>query len=491
MMATIPISQVVSVKPSVLKAAGAAVDLNGLLLTKNTAVPTGTVKSFATADDVAAFFGATSDEAQAATVYFSGYTIATRSPGLLHMAQYNSEAVSAYTRGGSLKGVALDTVKAVTGNLAVTIDGAQKTAASVNLSGATSFADVATKLSSALSALVTWDAVREAFVVSSGTTGKASTIGYVTGTAADGLMLSQAKGADLSQGADAATPKAFMDALVQITQNWALFTTAFEPDLAGKKEFAMWANGRGDRFGYVAWDLDVNAKDPTKTSSFGYWLRQNKVQDTVPVFGDLSHAMFVLGFAASLDFDRRNGRSTLAFKYQGGLVPSVTSASDAAGLEANGYNFFGAYATAKDNFNFMYAGAISGEWRWLDTFLNQIWLNANLQLAMVNLLTGVGSVPYNAEGYAMIEAACLDPIHAAINFGAIRTGVALSESQKAQIKNALGRDASGTIFSKGYVLQIEPATAAIRADRGSPSMTLYYADGGSVQRLHLASIAIQ
>ena len=491
MQNTIPISQIVSVKPGVLKAAGAAVDLNGLLLTKDKAIPTGAVKSFSSADDVAEFFGATSPEAQAAVVYFNGYTIATRSPGTLHMAQYNDTPVAAYTRGGSLKGVALDTVKAVTGNLKVTIDGAEKKADSIDLSGATSFADAATKLSTALSALVTWDAVREAFIVASGTSGAASTIGYMTGTAADGLMLSQEKGAELSQGADAATPKAFMDALIQVTQNWALFTTTFEPDLAGKKEFAMWANGRGDRFGYVAWDTDVTAKDPTKTTSLGYWLRQNKVQDTVPVFGDVTHAMFVLGFAASLDFDRRNGRSTLAFKYQGGLVPSVTSASDASGLEANGYNFFGAYSTAKDNFNFMYAGAISGEWRWLDTFLNQIWLNANLQLAMVNLLMGVGSIPYNNEGYAMIEAACLDPINAAINFGAIRIGVTLSESQKAQIRNALGRDASGTIFSKGYVLQIDPATAAIRVDRRSPTMTLYYADGGSVQRLHLASIAIQ
>ena len=235
MLGTIPISQIVSVKPAVLKAAGAAVDLNGLLLTEDTAVPAGAVKSFASADDVANFFGATSPEAIAAVVYFNGYTIATRTPGILHIAQYNSTPVAAYTRGGSLKGVSLDTVKAVTGSLSVTVDGAQKTAASVNLTGATSFADAATRLSTALSALVKWDAVREAFVISSGTTGNASTISYVTGTAADGLMLSQAKGAEVSQGADAATPKAYMDELVQITQNWALFTTAFEPDLEARK----------------------------------------------------------------------------------------------------------------------------------------------------------------------------------------------------------------------------------------------------------------
>ena len=59
------------------------------------------------------------------------------------------------------------------------------------------------------------------------------------------------------------------------------------------------------------------------------------------------------------------------------------------------------------------------------------------------------------------------------------------------MRNALGRDASTTIFAKGYVLQIDPATASIRADRRSPSMTLFYADGGSIHRLNLASIAIQ
>lgn len=491
MLNTIPISQIVSINPSVLQAAGAAIDLNGLLLTQDASIPIGSLTGFATAEDVAAHFGATSTEAKAAAIYFNGYTIATKSPGLLYMAQYNTANVAAYTRGGSLKGVSLDAIKAVTGTLSVTIDGTAKTAASINLSAATSFSDAATKLATALSALVSYDAQREAFVITSGTTGASSTIGYVTGTAADGLMLSQAKGAVISQGAAAAVAATFMENLIQIGQNWALFTTAWEPLLADKQAFASWTNMKGDRFGYVCWDSDVNAKDPTKTTSFGYWLRQNKVQDTVPVFGDLTHAVFVLGFAASLDFDRRNGRSTLAFKYQGGLVPSVTSASDAAGLEANGYNFFGAYANAKDNFNFMYSGAISGDWRWLDTFLNQIWLNANLQYAMVKLLMGVGSVPYNAEGYALIEAACLDPINAAINFGAIRTGVVLSESQKAQIRNALGRDASGTILAKGYVLQIDPATASIRADRRSPSMTLFYADGGSVHRLNLASIAVQ
>ena len=139
----------------------------------------------------------------------------------------------------------------------------------------------------------------------------------------------------------------------------------------------------------------------------------------------------------------------------------------------------------------MYAGAVSGQWTWFDTYLNQIWLNANLQLAMVTLLTSVGSVPYNQAGYGLIYAACQAPIQAAVNFGAIRTGVALSPAQIAQMQYALGKDVSSTITAQGWYLQITPATAATRIARASPSMTLFYADGQSVQSLTLASIEVQ
>ena len=146
--------------------------------------------------------------------------------------------------------------------------------------------------------------------------------------------------------------------------------------------------------------------------------------------------------------------------------------------------------TKNHNFNFMYPGSVSGEWVWLDSFLDQIWLNANLQLSMITLLTSVGSLPYNSQGYATIEAACMDPISSAVNFGAIRTGVSLSSAQVAEMQNALGFDVSATIEAKGYYLQIQPATAAIRIARASPSMTLFYTDGGSIQQLTLASIAV-
>ena len=61
-------------------------------------------------------------------------------------------------------------------------------------------------------------------------------------------------------------------------------------------------------------------------------------------------AAFLGGAIASVDFEATNGRATMAFRKQSGIAPTVTSAVVATNLEANGYNFYGAYGSASTNF---------------------------------------------------------------------------------------------------------------------------------------------
>lgn len=489
----IPASQIVQVNPGVLAAAGSAIDLNGVILTNSPFPPIGSVVPFATAADVGAYFGLDSLEYESALVYFNGPDNATRLPGLLYFAQYPTAPVGAFLRGGALA-LSLADLKALTGTLTINSNGTPVTSSSINLTAATSFSNAATIIAAAFTAptfAVTYDAQHGAFLFTSNTTGITSTIDYATGTLADGLKLTQATGAVVSLGAAAATPAAAMSSIVALAANWAGFTTTWEPVLADKTAFSAWTSAQNDRYVYVGYDSDPNAKIAGNTATWGYAIAQAKDSGTIPVFGNLTHAVMVLSWMASLDFARTNGRTTLAFQKQAGLVASVTSASDASALIANGYNFYGSYATANSNFVFLYPGSLSGEWKWADSYVGQIWLNAQLQLALFTLLQSVGSIPYNAQGYALIDAAVMDVINAARDFGAIRTGVALSASQLAQIKAAVGADVSGALSSLGYYLQIKPATAGIRVDRSSPPMTLYYADGGSVQSLTLAAIEVQ
>lgn len=490
---SIPASEIVQVVPGVIGAGGSALDLNGLILTDNTAVPVGTVKSFATARDVQRFFGATSTEAVLAGIYFNGFDNSTTKPGDILFAQYPTDDVAAYVRGGSMASVTLTELQALSGILAVSIDGALKTSTSITLTAATSFSNAATIIQAAFTSLggtVTYDAQRAAFVITSATDGVASTMSYGTGTIAGGLKLTQATGAVTSQGADEGTPAENMSAITDITQNWAAFMTTFEPVTAGKVEFSAWTNSQGNRFAYVGWDTDVQAATQGSTTSWGAIVAANEYSGSVPIYKDIQHAAFMLGCVASIDFARTNGRITLAFKSQSGLAFSVTDATTAATLIANGYNFYGDYATGNDQFRFFYPGQISGDWEWIDTYVNQIWLNNAFQQALMTLLTQVNSVPYNADGYALIDASCMDPVNAAVNFGAIRAGVPLSSLQKAQVNSQAGVEISGTLESRGWYLQILPATAQVRAARETPPMTFWYMDGGSVQQITLASLAI-
>lgn len=496
-MSTIPFSQVVQVVPSVLSANGVAVDLNGLVLTQNALAPSGTILTFSNAASVQSYFGASSDEATVANIYFNGYQGGTQLPGSLLMSRYPITAIAGWLRSGSLANVTLAQLQAMTGTLTITVAGVAKTSGTINLTSATSWTNAASIIQTAFTSpgfTVSYDSTAYAFIFTTTTTGATQTMTYAaTGTLATSLLLTAATGAVLSQGADIAVPATFMANILTQNQNWATFMTIWEATTTDKQAFAQWSNSAAPRWLYVCQDSDPNALVSGSTTTFGDYLQVNTLVGTCPIFGDKTHSAFVCGFAASLNFGRLNGRATLCFKSQSGLVPSVTNSTQYAGILANGYNCYAAFGSNNpaNNENWFTPGTVSGNWKWADTYLNQIWLNANLQLAMVNLLTDVGAVPYNSQGNGLIYSAALDPINAGVNFGAIRAGLNVSASQAAQIQYALGFNAAPTIAAQGFYLQILPATAQTRAARQSPPITLYYQDGEAVQQITMASIAIQ
>ena len=498
MASTIPFSAVVNVVPSVLSAGGIAVDLNGLLLTQSSYAPSGAILSFANQAAVSAYFGATSTEASLAANYFNSYTTATRQPGNLLMTRYPLLAISGFMRGGSLAALTLAQLQALTpSTVAVTVGGTLFTSSSINLSAATSFSNAASIIQAAFTAptfSVTFDSLTSSFILTTTATGATATVTYATtSTMATGIAWTQATGATLSQGAAAAVPATFMTAVLAQTQNWATFGTVWEAVLSDKQGFATWSNSNPARWLYVAQDTDVNILTANSTATFGNWLQTNQFVGTMPIYGTASLMAFAMGYAASLDFTRLNGRATLMGKSQSGLVASVTTSAQNTAVLSNGYNHYGFYGSNNpaNNANWFSPGSVSGSWLWADTYLNQIWLNANLQLSLVKLLTSVSAVPYNAQGYGLVYSAALDPINAAIKFGAIRQGIVMSASQISQMQFALGFDASAAVTSNGFYLDIKPATAVVRAARTSPTMTLYYQDGEAIQQLTLASIAVQ
>jgi hypothetical protein len=645
-MTTIPASQLVNVIPNVLSAGGNALVMDGILLTQNIRVPVGQVLSFPNDGlSVAAYFGASSTEAALATIYFNGFNNSTQKPSAILFTQYNSTAVAAYLRGGPVNQLTIPQLQGITGSLSIVVDGYTYSAASINLSSATSYSAAATLIQTALNTslpaaasftgaiapatasvtasiagnvmyvtnvssgtlvsgaalsgtgvtsgtqissqlsgttggvgsysvtktqvvasgtvsasygtltvsavasgtlsvgqtvsggataagtvitelgtgtgltgtyfvnltqtvasgslnttgtplAVSFDSVSGGFIIASGDPGAQSTIAFPTGTIAAPLYLTQATGAIISQGASASSPSAFMTGITQVTQNWGTFMTIFDPDSGSgsvqKQAFSSWTNGQNKRWCYVAWDQDITPTlSNSATASFGNIIQAANFNGTAAIWGPVDKAAFVCGTAASIDFEATNGRITFAFRGQDGLVADVTTATVANNLTANGYNFYGVYATANQQFEEFQTGIVSGQFQWLDSYVNQIWLNNALQLALMELLVNVNSIPYNTAGYALIKAACADPINAALNFGAIRAGVTLSSAQIAEVNSSAGTKISDVLQLQGWYLQVVDAAPQVRQARQSPPITFWYMDGESVQQIQLASILVQ
>lgn len=312
---------------------------------------------------------------------------------------------------------------------------------------------------------------------------------YGSGTVADLLNLDA--GATSSPGIAATAPAAALNAIIQSTQNWVAFATTFEPGATDKEAFALWASQSNTRFLYACWDTDITGtQNPSSYTGIGKYLASNNLSGTAVVWYDPLLAAFVLGCIAAIDFNRRNARITLAFKSSASVLTQVTDETSAQNLLANGYNFYGSYATANDQFIQFQNGQVSGPFGFIDSYINAIWFTNQCQLALMSLLASVPSIPYNPSGYGMIKAALQDPVNQALNFGAMRAGVTLSSSQAAQVNSAAGVQISDVLNTRGWYVQVLDPGAQVRAQRGTPVCTIWYMDGQAVQKITLASIDI-
>ena len=493
---TIPASEIVQVNPGVVGAGGSPLALNGLIVIDNPAAPVGSLLSFGSLAAVQDYFGVASVEADLAEVYFLGYDSSTIKPGQLLFARWSQGESAAWLRGGSLAALTLTELQAVSGTLRLTVDG-ETVETDINLAAATSWSDAAQIIEQSINAvstnpvLVTWSPLRVSYEITSTAQGNVSAIGFADNAGAGAVLrLAEDTGAVLSAYSAPQAPAECMDGVWRSGQNWATFAVLPRTTTTEKREFAEWTNSMNQRILFVAWDDDPRAVEQGATDTFGQIAQELEWDAVLSVYDRPEIAVFALGAIASIDFARTNGRITAAFKTQAGLPITCREQQQATNLIANGYSFYGIYATSNDRFNFLYPGAVSGKWAWVDTYVNQIHLNSQLQLALMTLLTNVTSIPYTEAGYSLIRAAMLDPITAALNFGSIRPGVKLSAQQKAVVNQAAGKDVSQDIEQQGYYLQILDPGAQVRGLRGTPVINFWYTDGGAVQKITLASINI-
>lgn len=507
---TIPASYFVGATPGVLSAGGNSLIMNGLFLTENLAMPTFSVLNFASPAAVGAFFGLSSAEYAASLIYFAGFTNSTIKPGSMLFAPFNLAARAGFLQSGSLASLSLTALQALTGTLTITFAGTPETSSTINLSSATSYTNAASIIQAGFTSpvfSVTWSSTASAFIFTSTASGATETVAYATGTLAASLNLTQANGALLSQGAAIDTPASAMNNVIAISQNWASMVPLFEPNLAAKQAFAVWFGAQNNQYLGLLWDSDVNASVQGNTECFGYLASpsQGNYNGVAAFSGDpalavtegttlaalaMNEAIFAAGAIASINFNAANGRTSLAFLQSSQIQPTCANLQIAENLTANGYNYYGSVASANQGFVFLYNGQMFGPFLSITRYVNQIFLNSQMELALLTYALAAGSMGYTPAEYDLIRNVLLTPITAGINFGAIRTNVTLSGAQISELNQAAGVNAASMVQTQGYYLQVADPGAAARATGATPIINFWYTDGGDILKIQIASIDV-
>lgn len=492
---SISADHIIRVTPRVISAGSADLETNGMLLTKSALIPADTpAMEFTLASDVAALFGSTSDEAKFAQQYFTGITNQQTSVKRMFVGRYIDEDVSAWVRGLPLATDDLATLQAITdGTFSVTVSGSAIEGSAIDLSGATSFSDVANKLTEAVSGLAfSYDANLKSFTATTTATGADATIGYATGTIAEALGMTEDAGAVTSQGSASKTASENLEAICNVSRNWVGFTTIWEvTDLDEAKAFAAWAD-IDDDYVYCLWTKDsrcVNQLTQAKTLP----AQLNGLYNcTICLYSGYDLASAVLACGASINWDRAQGMKTWAFKSATGIEPLVNDEASAVALENIRCSYYGSFSARNSRFQFMYDGALASTYYgYIDTLYGAIYIRSMIQRSCMDGLTQVNRAPFNAMGEAFISAWMQDPINKALNNGSMDKGITLNESQKQQIlTETQSETASSEIELNGYWTQIDLSDASQRSQRHATTILIYWAYAGSVHKMDIEAVTV-
>lgn len=491
---SIPLSKDFSISSNVIAPAGNAIDANGLMLTNSTAIAPANLNYFYTLRDVGDIFGLLSDEYEAAKIYFNGFDGSAVKPGKLLCIASPSAPTAGTLTTGSNASVSIESLKLLPiGSITISVDGVQQASDNINLSAVVAQSDVADALEAALTGVtVEYSSLSARYVITSNTTGAASSVSFATGAIANALMMTQATGAIVAQGVGDMSLTELMNYVIDRDQNWFAFSSANELSDIQKLELAQWNStiDEGKRFLFSFNDIDPLVATSNAQNTLLSRMKAADLGGIFGIYGTPRYAFSALAYIASLDFSALNGRLTYKFRKFTGLTPNVDTLSEARAIESNGYSYYGDYKQTINQYTYASDGAVTGSFKWMDTFVDQVWIRLRLIEAFAATFTANQSLAFNAQGYAAVQAAVIDPAQAALNFGAIQRGVQLDESQRSQIMNRVGKDITPQLFNNGWYFHIPAQPGVNRIERALKSATFFWCDGQMIQSISMQSTTV-
>nr|DAL50450.1 MAG TPA_asm: tail sheath protein [Caudoviricetes sp.] len=451
---TLPVSRVVNVAVEMSPTATALRNFGScLILGDSDIIDTDErIRLYSSISDIATDFGISSREYLAAQAFFSQ----SPQPTQVYIGRWAKSATAGRLRGRTLSSAEQDIslfTAITTGTLSLTIDGASKSMASIDLSAETNLNGVASQISSALGVSGSCAWTGERFVITSATTGTSSTVA-TTDTGTLSSLMGFAGSATSVAGVAAESLASAITALLDYN-TWYMVCVAPDASDDSIVEAAglIEAASPSRMIGFTT--QNSTEIDSTASSTLGSRLKGLGYNRTILVYSSDSPvaAASVFGRMATINFEGSNTTLTLKFKQLPGVTAENLRSSQAEALKSHNVNAFCAY---QNDTSILQEGITSGGW-FIDETHGLDWLQNRVETDLWNLLYTSKKVGQDESGATAIVSCVNKSLEQGVTNGLIAPGVWNGD--------AFGALESGDTLSTGYYVYIQPFDEQSQSDR--------------------------
>lgn len=481
-------------------------DLGLRLFTTNVLFPNNTILEFTSAADVANYAGSSSVEAKIAAAYFGWVSKSVNSPKKISFMGSNLSATAPTLRSTQILS-ALTAFTAITaGSMIISMGGTSYTVSGLDFSSATSYADVASAIETAINgntsggtlytaATVTFNSSTSSFILTGGDSGEA-VMAYATaaasGTDISGLVgWSEATNPIVSNGTDATSLTDILNTSIELSDNFASYAfISIAPTATQINEIGAWNDTQNFQFMYCG---DVGSSDystiiAAAAQHQGMAINYNTFlgnSDYLPAY------LMPATILAATNYNNINGTVNYMYQQFPNQTIGVDTNSLASTLDALFINYNGQTQKAGTKLEFYQDGYLA-DGTDIAVYANEIWLKDAMKTELLNLEIAVEKIPANIDGLAQIEAILQGVITEALNNGTIMPGKTLNNVQKAYITQLTGDNkAWQTVELNGYVLKVELSQSVVNgATKYIANYTLIYSKGDSIRKVEGRHILI-
>lgn len=451
---TLPVSRVVNVAVEMSPTAAALRNFGScLILGDSDIIDTDErIRLYSSISDIATDFGISSREYLAAQAFFSQ----SPQPTQVYIGRWAKSATAGRLRGRTLSSAEQDIslfTAITTGTLSLTIDGASKSMASIDLSAETNLNGVASQISSALGVSGSCAWTGERFVITSATTGTSSTVA-TTDTGTLSSLMGFAGSATSVAGVAAESLASAITALLDYN-TWYMVCVAPDASDDSIVEAAglIEAASPSRMIGFTT--QNSTEIDSTASSTLGSRLKGLGYNRTILVYSSDSPvaAASVFGRMTTINFEGSNTTLTLKFKQLPGVTAENLRSSQAEALKSHNVNAFCAY---QNDTSILQEGITSGGW-FIDETHGLDWLQNRVETDLWNLLYTSKKVGQDESGATAIVSCVNKSLEQGVTNGLIAPGVWNGD--------AFGALESGDTLSTGYYVYIQPFDEQSQSDR--------------------------